>query len=154
MCWGEEILESEEFLVLVLRSYRGDRLVGTESTKVTKLKSCIFWGEFGGQRSSPTKQDCLAVSLSADWTPSARVMVSDPVFGRLNSSKEASSRQGSSSNECSICIYPVNHYHVLYVSMVTHTWYRKCMDQPGKVANPARGQLIGETDFFPGPVRA
>ena len=28
------------------------------------------------------------------------------------------------------------------------------MDQPGKVANPARGQLNMEIDFFPVPVRA
>ena len=28
------------------------------------------------------------------------------------------------------------------------------MDQPGKVANPARGQLNRENDFFPVPVRA
>ena len=28
------------------------------------------------------------------------------------------------------------------------------MDQPGKVANPARGQLIRENEYFPVPVRA
>ena len=28
------------------------------------------------------------------------------------------------------------------------------MDQPGKVANPARGQLNKEHEFFPVPVRA
>ena len=28
------------------------------------------------------------------------------------------------------------------------------MDQPGKVANPARGQLNRESEYFPVPVRA
>ena len=35
-----------------------------------------------------------------------------------------------------------------------HVCYRKNMDQPGKVANPARGQLIRENEYFPVPVRA
>ena len=30
----------------------------------------------------------------------------------------------------------------------------KSMDQPGKVANPARGQLKRENEYFPVPVRA
>ena len=37
--------------------------------------------------------------------------------------------------------------------MVTHT-YSKSMDQPGKVANPARGQLNRENEPFPVRVRA
>ena len=32
--------------------------------------------------------------------------------------------------------------------------YSKSIDQPGKVANPARGQLNRKNVFFPGPVRA
>ena len=32
--------------------------------------------------------------------------------------------------------------------------YSKSMDQPGKVANPARGQLNRENGFFSVPVRA
>ena len=32
--------------------------------------------------------------------------------------------------------------------------YSKDKDQPGKVANPARGQLNRENIFFPVPVRA
>ena len=32
--------------------------------------------------------------------------------------------------------------------------YSKSEDEPGKVANPARGQLNTENDFFPIPVRA
>ena len=32
--------------------------------------------------------------------------------------------------------------------------YGKSMDQPGKVANPARGQLNRENEYFPVPVRA
>ena len=35
-----------------------------------------------------------------------------------------------------------------------HTKYSKSMDQPGKVANPARGQLNWENSYFPVPVRA
>ena len=37
--------------------------------------------------------------------------------------------------------------------MVTHT-YSKNMDQPGKVANLARGQLNRENEYFPVRVRA
>ena len=34
------------------------------------------------------------------------------------------------------------------------TYYSKSMDQPGKVTNPARGQLNMENEYFPVPVRA
>ena len=40
-----------------------------------------------------------------------------------------------------------------YVCMYGHT-YSKSMDQPGEVANPARGQLNRENEYFPVPVRA
>ena len=42
----------------------------------------------------------------------------------------------------------------MYVCMVTHTRYSKSMDQPGNVANPARGQLNRENYYFPVRVRA
>ena len=32
--------------------------------------------------------------------------------------------------------------------------YSKSKDQPGKAANPARGQLDRENEYFPVPVRA
>ena len=32
--------------------------------------------------------------------------------------------------------------------------YSKGKDQPGKVANPARGQLNRENEYFPVPIRA
>ena len=35
----------------------------------------------------------------------------------------------------------------MYVCMVTHS--SKSMDQPGKVANPARGQMNKENEYFP-----
>ena len=38
------------------------------------------------------------------------------------------------------------------VCMVTHIAIVK--DQPGRVANPARGQLNRENEYFPVPVRA
>ena len=41
----------------------------------------------------------------------------------------------------------------MYVCMVI-TCYSKSMDQPGKVANPARGQLNRENEHSPVPVRA
>ena len=44
-------------------------------------------------------------------------------------------------------------YVCMYVCMYGHTC-SKCMDQPGKVANPARGQLNGENENFPVHVRA
>ena len=34
-----------------------------------------------------------------------------------------------------------------------HIVYSKSMDQPSKVANPARGQLNRENEYFPVPVR-
>ena len=40
----------------------------------------------------------------------------------------------------------------LYIGMVIT--YGKSMDQPGKVANPARGQLNRENEYSPIPVRA
>ena len=42
---------------------------------------------------------------------------------------------------------------MLKVCMYGHT-YSKSMDQPGKVANPARGQLNRENEYFPVRVRA
>ena len=41
----------------------------------------------------------------------------------------------------------------MYVCMYGHT-YGKSMDQPGKVANPARGQLNRENQHFSVHVRA
>ena len=41
----------------------------------------------------------------------------------------------------------------LGVCMYGHT-YSKSMDQPGKVANPFRGQLNKENEYFPVRVRA
>ena len=41
----------------------------------------------------------------------------------------------------------------LYASMYGHT-YGKSKDQPGKVANLARGQLNTKNEYFPVPVRA
>ena len=40
----------------------------------------------------------------------------------------------------------------VYVCMVIT--YSKSMAQPGKVANPARGQLNRKNEYFPVPVRA
>ena len=44
-------------------------------------------------------------------------------------------------------------YVCMYVCIVI-TYYSKIKDQPGKAANPARGQLNRENDFFPVPIRA
>ena len=42
-----------------------------------------------------------------------------------------------------------------YICMVTHIQYSsKSVDQSGKVANPARGQLNKENEYFPVRVRA
>ena len=40
----------------------------------------------------------------------------------------------------------------MYVCMYGQT-YSKSMDRPGKVANPARGQLNRENEYFPVHVR-
>ena len=40
----------------------------------------------------------------------------------------------------------------MYLCMVIT--YSKSKDQPGKVANPASGQLNRENEYFPVPVRA
>ena len=39
-------------------------------------------------------------------------------------------------------------------TVIIITTYSKGKDQPGKVANPARGQLNRENEYFPVPVRA
>ena len=39
------------------------------------------------------------------------------------------------------------------VCMYGHTYSKSSMDQPGKVANPARGQLNRESSYFPVCVR-
>ena len=44
-------------------------------------------------------------------------------------------------------------YVCINVCMVTHT-YSKNMDQPGKAASPARGQLNRKKEYFPVRVRA
>ena len=44
-------------------------------------------------------------------------------------------------------------YVLSYVCMYGHTC-SKSMDQPGKVANPARGQLNRENEYFPVRIRA
>ena len=41
----------------------------------------------------------------------------------------------------------------MYVCLYGHT-YSKSMDQPVKVASPARGQLNRENGYFPARVRA
>ena len=58
-----------------------------------------------------------------------------------------------------ICIYVCMYvpmyvcmYVCIYVCMVIT--YNKGKDQPGKVANPVRGQLNREKESFPVPVRA
>ena len=43
-----------------------------------------------------------------------------------------------------VCMYKCVYGHIIYQSM----------DQPGKVANPTRGQLNKENEHFPVPVRA
>ena len=57
------------------------------------------------------------------------------------------------------CVFlPVHSGHQVrwtYVSMYCHTYmHSKSMDQPGKVVNPARGQLNRENIYFPVRVRA
>ena len=57
---------------------------------------------------------------------------------------------------CTTTLTVLQHYRskVLdYVCMYGHT-YSKSMDQPGKVANPARGQLNRENEYFSVRVRA
>ena len=44
-------------------------------------------------------------------------------------------------------------YVHMYVCMYGQT-FSKSKDQPGNVANPARGQLNRENECFPVPVRA
>ena len=44
-------------------------------------------------------------------------------------------------------------FFCMYVCMYGHT-YSKSMDQPGKVANPAIGQLNRKNEYFPVLVRA
>ena len=49
--------------------------------------------------------------------------------------------------------HALQYYVCMYVCMYGHT-YRKSMDQLGKVASPARGQLSRENEYFTVRVRA
>ena len=51
-----------------------------------------------------------------------------------------------------VCFCALYVLYVLYVCMVIT--YIKSMAQPVKVANPARGQLDRENEYFPVSVRA
>ena len=50
------------------------------------------------------------------------------------------------------CKQPARHDGILYVCMVTHI--ARVWIKPGKVANPARGQLNRENNHFPVRVHA
>ena len=52
-----------------------------------------------------------------------------------------------------ILIYTLPYHMNMYVCMYGHT-YSKSMDQPGKVASPARGQLKRKNEYFRVRVRA
>ena len=45
-------------------------------------------------------------------------------------------------------------YVCMYVCMYVWSHIQQSMDQPGKVANPVRGQLNRENEYSPVPVRA
>ena len=65
----------------------------------------------------------------------------------------------SLNNNCNvICILPVTVFHYTYrgTSMMIYrpAYSTTSKDQPGKIANPARGQLNRENKYFPAPVRA
>ena len=49
--------------------------------------------------------------------------------------------------------YVIHVWKYKHVRMYGHT-YSKSMDQPGKVASPARGQLNRKNEYFPVRVRA
>ena len=49
----------------------------------------------------------------------------------------------------SVPLQPVHHVVFIWSHI-----YSKSIDQPGKVANPARGPLNRENEYFPIPVRA
>ena len=51
-------------------------------------------------------------------------------------------------------LYSRQHSTAQYVCIVITLCNSKSIDGPGKVANPARGQLKGENELFPTPVRA
>ena len=53
-----------------------------------------------------------------------------------------------------ICILVMVTINLMVCVYMYGDTYSKSMDQPGKVANPVRGQLNRENDYFPVPVRA
>ena len=69
--------------------------------------------------------------------------VANPARGLLNREKRTKKKSGSAPPPP-----PPNYRHTYSQT------YSKSMDQPGKVANPARGQLNGENCYFPVLVRA
>ena len=81
-------------------------------------------------------------------------------FGRLDAGSRAgftSSRPPLLAIDPGASIFLISVWCValrnLGVYIYGHT-YSKSMDQPGKVANPARGQLHRENEYFPVRVRA
>ena len=48
----------------------------------------------------------------------------------------------------------LNGYTIFRGCMMYGHTYSESMDQPSKVANPARGRLNRENEYFPVPVRA
>ena len=79
---------------------------------------------------------CNIVEVGRSWQCQARVMGAAP------------------RNLIDVCIMNLCMTSLdMYVCMYGHT-YSKNMDQPGKVANPARGQLNRENKYSPVRVRA
>ena len=65
----------------------------------------------------------------------------------ITKTSDQTRQRGHALSTCTICMYVC-----IYVYMVTT--YSKSMDQSGKVANPARGQLKRVNSYFSIPVRA
>ena len=86
------------------------------------------------------------ITYIADWALTG--MAANPARGKL-------SRENKiylSPLTPDVWLRTVCMYVCMYAFMVITC--SKSMDQPGKVANPARGQLNKENEYFPVPVRA
>ena len=91
--------------------------------------------------------------------PKASVKIHTTVPGVLSDSRKQATVNhtlqqhyvvcGASTKNCALAM---NKYSVHV--WPSHTWYSKNISQPGKLANPARGQLNRENEHFPVPVRA
>ena len=98
------------------------------------------------------RNDMIAIpSLSAVSLFVVHALSFIPINGGLVGGRWPDGALRGSSSGWRIASVLASHLNRMYVWVIK---YSMSIDQPGKVANPARGQLNRENDYFHVPVRA